>query len=106
MPQTGRTIAGVTNLGSEIPVVVEGRALLELPERPTAPEPTPLLLDRDDLPSVSTEMGRDALTELCNVMANGFVDEWATLFETTIDTGSPLAVQDPERTLVARILKQ
>ncbi|WP_276300543.1 chemotaxis protein CheW [Halorussus lipolyticus] len=48
VPQTGRTIAGVTNLGSEIPVVVEGRALLELPERPVAAEPTLLLLDRDD----------------------------------------------------------
>ncbi|WP_276300544.1 chemotaxis protein CheC [Halorussus lipolyticus] len=67
-----------------------------------------LMLQRavEDLSSVSTEMGRDALTELCNMMANGFVDEWATLFETTIDTGSPVAVQDPERTLVARILKQ
>ena len=60
----------------------------------------------EDLSSVSTEMGRDALTELCNMMANGFVDEWATLFDTTIDTGSPVPVQDPERTLVARILKQ
>ncbi|UPV73436.1 chemotaxis protein CheC [Halorussus limi] len=67
-----------------------------------------LMLQRavEDLSSVSTEMGRDALTELCNMMANGFVDEWATLFETTIDTGSPVPVQDPERTLVARILKQ
>jgi chemotaxis protein CheC len=67
-----------------------------------------LMLQRavEDLSSVSTEMGRDALTELCNMMANGFVDEWATLFETPIDTGSPVAVQDPERTLVARILKQ
>ncbi|MFC7080779.1 chemotaxis protein CheC [Halorussus caseinilyticus] len=60
----------------------------------------------EDLSSVSTEMGRDALTELCNMMANGFVDEWAALFDTTIDTGSPVPVQDPERTLVARILKQ
>ncbi|WP_137283530.1 chemotaxis protein CheC [Halorussus salinisoli] len=67
-----------------------------------------LMLQRavEDLSSVSTEMGRDALTELCNMMANGFVDEWAGLFDTTIDTGSPVAVQDPERTLVARILKQ
>ena len=67
-----------------------------------------LMLQRavEDLSSVSTEMGRDALTELCNMMANGFVDEWATLFETTIDTGSPVSVQAPERTLVRRILKQ
>ncbi|NEU57366.1 chemotaxis protein CheC [Halorussus sp. MSC15.2] len=67
-----------------------------------------LMLQRavEDLSSVSTEMGRDALTELCNMMANGFVDEWATLFDTPIDTGSPVPVQDPERTLVARVFKQ
>jgi chemotaxis protein CheY-P-specific phosphatase CheC len=52
---------------------------------------------------VSTEMGRDALTELCNAMANGFVDEWAELFDTPIDTGPPVAVQNPEMTLIQRI---
>ncbi|MFC4451072.1 chemotaxis protein CheC [Halorussus aquaticus] len=52
---------------------------------------------------VSTEMGRDALTELCNVMANGFVDEWAELFDTPIDTGAPVAVQNPEMTLLHHI---
>ncbi|UPW01274.1 chemotaxis protein CheC [Halorussus gelatinilyticus] len=52
---------------------------------------------------VSTPMGRDALTELCNAMANGFVDEWAELFDTPIDTGPPVAVQNPELTLVQRI---
>ena len=84
-----------------------GNVLVTFPME-SANKAAALMLQRavEDLSSVSTEMGRDALTELCNMMANGFVDEWATLFETTIDTGSPVAVQDPERTLVARILKQ
>jgi chemotaxis protein CheC len=65
-----------------------------------------LMLERavDDVESVvSTEMGRDALTELCNMMANGFVDEWATAFDTPFDTGAPVAVQNPEMTLLHRI---
>ncbi|WP_276299008.1 chemotaxis protein CheC [Halorussus lipolyticus] len=65
-----------------------------------------LMLERavDDAASVvSTEMGRDALTELCNMMANGFVDEWATAFDTPFDTGAPVAVQNPEMTLLHRI---
>ena len=84
-----------------------GNVLVTFPME-SANKAAALMLQRavEDLSSVSTAMGRDALTELCNMMANGFVDEWATLFETTIDTGSPVAVQDPERTLVARILKQ
>jgi chemotaxis protein CheC len=84
-----------------------GNVLVTFPME-SANKAAALMLQRavEDLSSVSTEMGRDALTELCNMMANGFVDEWATLFETTIDTGSPVAVQDPERTLVAHILKQ
>lgn len=48
VPQTGPAIAGVTNLGSEIPVVVDGRALLELPARAPDAETTLLLLDRGD----------------------------------------------------------
>jgi chemotaxis protein CheC len=65
-----------------------------------------LMLERavEDVESVvSTEMGRDALTELCNMMANGFVDEWATVFDTPFDTGAPVAVQNPEMTLLHRI---
>lgn len=65
-----------------------------------------LMLERavTDVESVvSTEMGRDALTELCNMMANGFVDEWATVFDTPFDTGPPIAVQNPELTLLHRI---
>jgi chemotaxis protein CheY-P-specific phosphatase CheC len=84
-----------------------GIALVVFPVK-SANRAASLMLERamDDVESVvSTEMGRDALTELCNMMANGFVDEWATVFETTIDTGSPIAVQDPEQELVHRVLK-
>jgi len=96
--------AGARVLLSE-PLV--GNVLVVFPME-SANKAAALMLQRavEDLSSVSTEMGRDALTELCNMMANGFVDEWAALFDTTIDTGSPVPVQDPERTLVARILKQ
>lgn len=52
---------------------------------------------------VSTEMGRDALTELCNMVANGFVDEWANVFDTPFDTVAPVAVQNPELTVIHRI---
>ena len=65
-----------------------------------------LMLERavaDAASAVSTPMGRDALTELCNVVANGFVDEWATVFDTPFDTGAPTAVQNPELTLLHRI---
>lgn len=66
-----------------------------------------LMLQRavDDPADASVEMGRDALTELCNMMVNGFIDEWSTLFATTIDTSSPIAVQDTEQALVNRVLK-
>jgi chemotaxis signal transduction protein len=48
VPQTGPAIAGVTNLGSEIPVVVDARALLGLGAESPAGKPTLLLLDRGD----------------------------------------------------------
>lgn len=48
VPQTGPAVAGVTNLGSEIPVVVDARALLGLPAGPAGAEATLLVLDRDD----------------------------------------------------------
>lgn len=60
----------------------------------------------EDISSVPTEMGRDALTELGNMMANGFVDRWATVFETPIDTRSPIHVQNPERTLIRHNLNR
>ena len=82
-----------------------GTVLVLFPVR-SANRAASLMLERavDDVESVvTTEMGRDALTELCNMMANGFVDEWATLFDTPIDTGAPVAVQNPELTLLHRI---
>ena len=48
VPGTGEGIAGVTNLGSQIPVVVDGRALLGLPDREADAESVLLLLDRDE----------------------------------------------------------
>jgi chemotaxis protein CheY-P-specific phosphatase CheC len=94
--------------GARVPLSspLKGNALVLFPME-SANKAAALMLQRavDDLSSVSTEMGRDALAELCNMMANGFVDEWATVFETTIDTGSPIAVQDPERSLIHRVLK-
>lgn len=48
VPETGEGIAGVTNLGSQIPVVVDGRALLGLPGRSPDAESALLLLDRDE----------------------------------------------------------
>lgn len=68
-----------------------------------------LMLERavDDVESiVSTAMGRDALTELCHMMANGFIDEWATVFDAPFTTGPPIAVQNPEMMLVNRIVSR
>ncbi|WP_137284693.1 chemotaxis protein CheC [Halorussus salinisoli] len=82
-----------------------GTILVLFPVR-SANRAASLMLQRavEDAESVvSTEMGRDALTELCNVMANGFVDEWAETFDTPIDTGPPVAVQNPQMTLIHHI---
>lgn len=46
VPQTGAAIAGVTNLGGEIVVVIDGRALFGLSERPTDADAVLLVLDR------------------------------------------------------------
>jgi chemotaxis signal transduction protein len=48
VPQSGRTIAGVTVLGGVIPVIVDGRALLGLPPRSPDADSILLLLDRDN----------------------------------------------------------
>ncbi len=48
VPQTGPAIAGVTNLGSELPVVVDARALLGLTARPDDADATLVVLDRED----------------------------------------------------------
>ncbi|MFC7082355.1 chemotaxis protein CheC [Halorussus caseinilyticus] len=84
---------------------VAGTVLVLFPVK-SANRAASLMLQRavaDAASVVATEMGRDALTELCNVMANGFVDEWAETFDTSIDTGAPVAVQNPEMTLVHHV---
>lgn len=45
VPQTGDAIAGVTNLGGEIAVVIDGRALFGLPDRSPDADAVLLLLD-------------------------------------------------------------
>lgn len=47
VPRTGAAIAGVTTLGGEIAVVIDGRALLDLPDRPENTDAVLLLLDRN-----------------------------------------------------------
>ena len=99
--ETIRTQFGAEDhAGARVPLVkpFTGTALVLFPVK-SANKAASLMLERavDDVESVvSTPMGRDALTELCSVMANGFVDEWATVFDTPFDTGSPVAVQNPE----------
>ena len=64
VPQSGPAIAGVANLGGVIPVIIDGRALLELPPRPPVSDPTLLVLDRDNAQTVGvlvdTVVGIDA----------------------------------------------
>ena len=48
VPQSGPAIAGVANLSGVIPVIIDGRSLLELPARPPDIEPILLVLDRDN----------------------------------------------------------
>lgn len=84
---------------------VSGTVLVLFPVK-SASRAASLMLQRgvEDAESVvSTPMGRDALTELCNVMANGFVDEWAETFDTPIDTDAPVAVQNPEMALINHV---
>jgi len=58
----------------------------------------------DDVASASFEMARDSLTELSNMIASGFVDEWADLFDRHIVTAAPMFVQNPERELIRRVV--
>jgi chemotaxis protein CheC len=58
----------------------------------------------EDVSAASFEMARDALTELSNMIASGFVDEWADLFDRHIVTAAPNFVQNPERELIRRVV--
>lgn len=46
VPQTGPIIAGLTNLGSEIVVVIEGRSLFDMAPRPADADAILLVFDR------------------------------------------------------------
>lgn len=58
----------------------------------------------EDVAAAPFEMARDALTELSNMVASGFVDEWADLFDRHIVTAAPTFVQNPERELIRRVV--
>lgn len=51
VPQTGPAIAGVANLGGEIVVVIDGRALFEKPSRSDDADTVLLQFDRDTVQS-------------------------------------------------------
>lgn len=57
----------------------------------------------DDLEAATHEMATDALTELSNMIASGFLDEWANLFDQHIAAAAPLAVENTERELIRRV---
>jgi chemotaxis protein CheY-P-specific phosphatase CheC len=58
----------------------------------------------DDVAEASLEMAQDALSELSNMIASGFVDEWADLFDRHIVTSAPTFVTNDERELVRRVV--
>lgn len=58
----------------------------------------------DDLSTVSTEMARDALVELCGIVANGFLDEWADLVEAEINVSTPQFVSNTEREIMRYVV--
>lgn len=52
-------------------------------------------------PATATyEMARDALTELCNMISNGYMDEWADLFDQHIAAAAPSPVENTEQELM------
>lgn len=58
----------------------------------------------DDLSEVSTEMARDALLELCSMVANAFLDEWADLVDTEINVSTPTFVSNTEREIMRHVV--
>ena len=108
VPQTGAAIAGVTNLGGEIAVVVDGRALFELPDRPQAADAVLLLLDRgnaqptgflvDGVPGIDPHHV-DGITSPTEIDGwNPPVDDrwFRAVIEETDRTGQPVGVVDFE----------
>lgn len=58
----------------------------------------------EDLSTVSTEMARDALMELCSIVTNAFLDEWADLVGTEIDVSTPQFVSNAEREILRHVV--
>ena len=108
VPQSGAAIAGVTNLGGEIAVVIDGRALFELPERPADEDAVLLLLDRgnaqptgflvDDVPGIDPHhVDRVASPTEVEGWEPPIDDRWfRAVIEETERTGRPVGVIDFE----------
>lgn len=79
IPRTGPAIAGVTNLGGEMPVVIDGRELLGLPSRSPDAEAVLLVLDRGAVQPTSVIVdavaGIDA-HHVDRIEPAGDLDEW------------------------------
>lgn len=79
VPQTGPAIAGVTNLGGEMPVVVDGRELLGLPPRQPDAEAVLVVLDHGTVQPTSVlvdaVVGIDA-HHVDHIEPPGDPDEW------------------------------
>lgn len=107
VPQSGAAIAGVTNLGGEIAVVIDGRALFDLPERPSDAEGVLLLLDRgnaqptgflvDDVPGIDPHHV-DAIESPTEVEWDPPIDDrwFRAVVAETDRTGGPVGVVDYE----------
>lgn len=107
VPQTGAAIAGVTNLGGEIAVVIDGRALFGLSDRPADADAVLLLLDRgnaqptgllvDGVPGIDPHHvdGIESPTEI--EWDPPIDDRWfRAVVEETERTGQPVGVVDFE----------
>lgn len=58
----------------------------------------------EDLSTVSRDMARDALMELCSIIANGFLDEWADLVGAEINVSTPQFVSNTEQELMRYVV--
>ena len=107
VPQSGAAIAGVTNLGGEIAVAIDGRALFGLPDRPSDADAILLLLDRgnaqptgflvDAVPGIDPHHV-DAIATPTEVEWEPPVDDgwFRAVVEETERTGGPVGVVDFE----------
>lgn len=87
---TDRTRAGTT---VELAGGVEGTTVLLFPEDQAREIATTLVTD---LAEPSPQLVESAITEVCGVMNNGFVDGWADVLRTEIDISTPEYVSGAE----------